>query len=342
MIKEKNIIDKLSGKTILVVGDIMLDRHIVGNVSRISPEAPVPVVLETSSSYAPGGAANVSHNLGALGVKVFQVGKIGNDFEGQLLKRELKRKKIDVSGIFVDKKVTTVTKTRVIAQHQQVVRIDRERVTNSDGDPDVNKKIIQFIEKQIKNIDAIIVSDYGKGLITPEVLTAVKDMAFTHKKILTVDPKVEHFGLYSGVTCITPNKNEAENAIRNIKIREGKGKRLGIDIDRITSVKIAEKVGKELINFLELDSLLLTLGEEGMLLFEAGEKPFRINTKAKEVFDVTGAGDAVISVFTAALSAGASKRQAADIANTAAGIVVGRMGAVAVTGEELRQALQVK
>lgn len=330
----KSIISKFKNKKILVIGDVILDRYIQGSVSRISPEAPVPVVLEEAFSYQPGGAANVAHNLAVLGARVVQVGKIGHDFEGQLLKRGLKRKGIDISGIFVDRKAATITKTRVIAQHQQVVRIDREK-PSVKSDKVVEKKIASFIEEHLKKTDAVIISDYGKGLISPEMVESVRDRALSYKTPITIDPKVEHFGCYKKMTCITPNLKEAENAIRNIKICEADAHDLGLTSDRLYSIKDVEKAGERLLRYLNLESLLITLGERGMRLFEKGKKPYAIETRAQEVFDVTGAGDAVISVFTLALTAGANKRQAAELANYAAGVVVGKMGAVAVSPEEL-------
>jgi len=338
MKKYKLILSKFSKKTIMVVGDVVLDRYIQGSVSRISPEAPVPIVLEEKSFYTPGGAANVAANLKTLGADVLQVGRIGNDFEGKLLKRELKRAKIDISGVFVDVKAPTVTKTRVVAQHQQVVRIDKERV----GSPvkDIYQKIVKYIEKNIDNCDAVIVSDYGKGIVSEEFLNFICPLAKSKDKIIVIDPKVENFKNYHSVTCITPNLKETENAIRNIKITSHDGSSLAVNSDQLKTEKAIDLAGAELIKFLDLDSLLITLGEKGMRLFEKGKKPFSIKTKAQDVFDVTGAGDAVISVFTLALTAGAKKREAADLANTAAGIVVSHLGVKAVTKDELQEALQ--
>lgn len=335
----KAIISRFKNKKILVVGDVILDRYIQGNVSRISPEAPVPIVLEEKSVYQPGGAANVAHNLAVLGAKVTQVGRIGNDFEGKLLKRALKNRAIDITGIFLDKAVSTITKTRVIAQHQQIVRIDKE-VSGQAVSGNMLQKMRLFIEENIKKADAVILSDYGKGVITPKVALLVIDAALQKGIPVTVDPKVEHFGCYKKATCITPNLKEAENAIRNIKIRERDGAMLDLTSDQLRTMKDIEIAGEKLLDYLELDSLLITLGEHGMRLFERGKKPYAIDTKAREVFDVTGAGDAVVSVFTLALTAGANRREAAELANYAAGVVVGKMGAVAVTPEEILQAMK--
>ena len=241
----------------------------------------------------------------------------------------IKRKGVDISGLFVDKNVPTITKTRIIAQHQQVVRIDKEKVGEAE-DKVLARKIEQFITKNIDAFDAIIISDYGKGLITPDLLTMVCALALKKKKIITVDPKVENFSYYRRVTTITPNKKEAENAIRNIKISEARGSSLAVKSDKLITSKDVDRAGLELLKYLDLESLLITLGEEGMRLFEKGKKPYSIKTRALEVFDVTGAGDAVISVFTLALTAGATKRQAAELSNSAAGVVVGKMGAAAI------------
>ena len=338
MSKYKDIINNFANKNILVIGDIILDQHLQGSVSRISPEAPVPVVLQEKSFYSPGGASNVSHNLKQLGAKVTQIGKIGDDLEGRLLKKELENKGIDTKGIFIDKTLPTITKIRVIAGHQQVVRIDRED-TSSQGDDNVAKEIKDFVNQNIEQYDGIILSDYGKGIITSEFVELIRELALKKSKIITVDPKDDHFMYYRNVTGITPNKKEAENAIRHIKIRDEESNKLNISIDKLNSDDLVERAGKELLDYLDLDSLLITLGEKGMRLFEKDKKSIAIETKAKEVYDVTGAGDTVISVFTLALTAGASKYEAADLANSAAGIVVGHMGAIAINKDELIEAV---
>ncbi|MBN1869444.1 MAG: D-glycero-beta-D-manno-heptose-7-phosphate kinase [Candidatus Omnitrophica bacterium] len=333
------ICSKFYKKNILVIGDIILDRYIQGSVSRISPEAPVPIVVEESSFYTPGGAANVAKNLRGLGAKVTLIGRIGKDSQGQILRRLLRKGRIDIRGIFTDKGVPTICKTRVVVQRQQVVRIDREKIKISVN-KEFNHKIHHFIENNIKSFDALIISDYGKGLITPELVSFLRQQALAHKKIITVDPKVEHFSYYRNVTAITPNLKEAENAIRDIKVTSKTPGQLGIHSDRLKGSKEINLAGKELLRYLELDALLITLGEQGIRLFEKWKKPVLIKTKAREVYDVTGAGDAVISTFTLSLTAGATKSQAAEIANYAAGIVVGKMGAVAVSREELLKAIE--
>ncbi|MCK5083831.1 MAG: D-glycero-beta-D-manno-heptose-7-phosphate kinase [Candidatus Omnitrophica bacterium] len=335
----EHIFSKFGRKNILVIGDVILDQYIQGSVSRISPEAPVPVVLEKDSFYTPGGAANVAHNLRGLGAKVTLIGRIGNDPEGQILKRQLRKEGVGIRGLFTGKRLPTICKTRVIAQGQQVVRIDREKIGGS-GEKDIQRNIYRFIESNLKTFDAIIISDYGKGLITSDLVNFVRVQALAKKKIILVDPKVEHFSYYRNVTAITPNLKEAENAIRNIKITSKSAGQLGIHSDKLEKDKDINLAGVELLRYLELDALLITLGERGMRLFEKGKNPVSIKTKAQEVYDVSGAGDAVISAFTLSLTAGATKRQAAQIANFAGGIVVGKMGAVAVSKEELLKAIK--
>ena len=336
----KDIIANFTSKKVLVVGDIVLDQYVQGSVSRISPEAPVPIVLQEGDPfYTPGGAANVANNLQSLGAGVTLVGRIGRDAEGKILMKDLKKRNILTGGILVDTKIPTAVKTRIIAQHQQVLRLDREK-TGDFSDDSLNRKMVDFITAHICEYDALIISDYGKGVINATLLSNICSLAIEKKKIITVDPKVEHFAYYAGVTAITPNRKETENAIRNIKITQNGGKRLAINIDQLQSDSDINLAGQSLLKFLNLESLLITLGEQGMRLFEKGKNPVHINTRAQEVFDVTGAGDTVISVFTLSLTSGATKLQAAELANYSAGIVVGKMGAVAVTRPELLAAVE--
>ncbi len=340
MISLKQIVKNFKGKKILVIGDVILDQHIRGTVSRISPEAPVPVVLQKGSpTFAPGGAANVAANLKALGARVTLVGRIGQDAEGKIFLKCLGSKKIPAAGIITDKTIPTIVKTRIMAQHQQVVRVDREAPVKEE-DARLVKRVLSVVAKKIEKTDAVIISDYGKGLISRALIEELCRLAHRHGKIVTVDPKVEHFAFYQKVTGITPNRKEAENAIRNIKITHSGRKKLALNSDRLDTYADVERAARQLLKFLDLESLMITLGEQGMCLLEKGKPPAHIQTRAKDVFDVTGAGDTVISVFTLALTAGATKRQAADLANDAAGIVVGQMGAVSVSAEELAAALK--
>jgi rfaE bifunctional protein kinase chain/domain len=337
MLKYKNIINKFKGKRILVIGDLILDHYIKGSVSRISPEAPVPVVLQDQSFYTPGGSANVANNLSSLGANVTIVGKVGHDLEGGLLKRELKKRNIRLDGVFTEVGVHTIVKTRIIAQHQQVVRVDRES-PNDGPDAFKDKKIWPFVQKAINDCDAVIISDYGKGMVDPVFVERISFAANKKGIPITVDPKLDKFKLYGKVTSITPNKKEAETAL--LRVPEDVRDTLGVQSLKLSRKDDIVRAGKAFLEYLDIESILITLGEQGMYLFERGKEPFPIATRAREVFDVSGAGDTVISVFTLALAAGANKRQAADLANHAAGVVVGKMGAVAITKEELLEAIK--
>ncbi len=336
----KQLISNFKGKKILVVGDVILDQHIRGSVNRISPEAPVPIVLQSGEpTFSPGGAANVASNLKSLGANVTLVGRIGKDSEAKIFLASLKKGGISTRGIFQDPKTPTIVKTRIVIQHQQILRLDREKTEDKLDEKFLNK-IKTFLSKNIAQYDAVILSDYGKGLLCKELIEFLSMLAKEENKILIVDPKVEHFSYYTGATSITPNRKEAENAIRNIKITHMDSHKLGLNSDRLDTLADVQRAGEQLLKFLKLESLLITLGEQGMYVFEKGKKAIQIHTRAREVFDVTGAGDTVIAVFTLSLSAGATKFQAADLANYAAGIVVGKMGAVAVSRDELLDAVK--
>ena len=338
MSKYNNIIRRFSDRRLLVIGDLVLDQYIKGSVTRISPEAPVPIVLQEESFYTPGGAANVANNLASLKAQVTLVGKIGDDIEGGILKKELLARHIKSNGIFIDNRMDTIFKTRIIAQHQQIVRLDREKPVTKGPDLVKEAKILPFLRAQMKNFHAVIISDYGKGLIDPTLLTLVHELALKYKIPVIVDPKLEDLRAYGQVSCITPNKKEAESALKNIpeSIRQS----FGIVSTRLDEKKDIEANGQGLLNYLNIDSLLITLGEHGMYLFEHHHKALPIPTMARQVFDVSGAGDTVISVFALCLAAGADKAQAARIANYAAGIVVGKMGTQAVLFDELQEALR--
>ena len=337
MSKYNNIIRHFKGKRLLVIGDVVLDQYIKGSVSRISPEAPVPIVLQEESFYTPGGAANVANNLASLGAQVSLVSKIGDDLEGGILKRELQKRHIATHGIFIDSNIDTIFKTRIMAQHQQIVRLDRERLGQPGKDLVKESKIFPYLQRHMKDFQAVIISDYGKGLIDAKLLALVQGLASRYKLPVVVDPKLENLREYGAVTCITPNKKEAEAALKNIS--EENRQQFNIRSTKLDSKEDIEVNGRGLLNFLGIESLLITLGEQGMYLFEHHQKPFPIPTMARQVFDVSGAGDTVISVFTLCLAAGADKFEAAKMANYAAGIVVGKMGAVAVELPELKQAI---
>jgi len=313
----KRVISNFRDKRILILGDLILDEFIWGDVSRISPEAPVPVVWAKNESFMPGGASNVANNLSSLGAKAYLVGVVGNDERAAILKGELEHKGVNTEGIVTDPQRPTVLKTRVIAHQQQVVRIDREKI-----DPikdSVARKVMSFIERIIDDIEAVLIEDYGKGLITPKLLSSLIPLAKKKRKIIAVDPKEEHFSYYKGITLLTPNAHEASRAA-------------GFEIKDKSSLK---KAGSELLKKFKARVILITLGEDGMMVFEKDKPAKKIDTLAQEVFDVSGAGDTVVSAYTLSLVAGASAIQAAHIANCAAGIVVGKVGIAVVTEDEL-------
>lgn len=316
------LVSKFKNVKVLVLGDLILDEFIWGSVSRISPEAPVPVVWVNSESFMPGGASNSSHNICSLGAKSYISGVIGNDDRGILLKKVLREKGVDVSGIVTDPSRPTILKSRVIAHSQQVVRIDREKIAAID-DKIINK-IISFVKSKMSSVDAILINDYGKGLICPALLKEIISVAKKENKIITVDPKDDHFDFYKGVTAITPNHYEA-------------GKAVGISIKTDDDLV---KAGKKLLSWLQLECVLITLGERGMCLFDKDGTITRIPTMAQEVFDVSGAGDTVISTFTLCASLGAKFKDAAYVANYAAAVVVGKVGVAVVTPDELKARLK--
>jgi len=303
--------------SVLVIGDLMLDEFIWGEVSRISPEAPVPVVWVKKESFMPGGASNVANNLKSLGADVHLVGVLGDDENAAILKGELEQKGIRTDGIITDVSRPTILKTRVVAHHQQVVRIDKEK---KDGLNDaIIEKMAAHIKGIIKDVDAIIIEDYAKGVITPALLSKVIPLAKHCKKIISVDPKEEHFNYYKGVSVITPNNHEAARAV-------------GFEINDDATLK---KAGSRLLEKLNCRICIITLGENGMAVFQKNKSMEQIPTVAQEVFDVSGAGDTVIASYTLALASGADPITAAHISNCAAGIVVGKVGIAVVTPEEL-------
>jgi D-beta-D-heptose 7-phosphate kinase/D-beta-D-heptose 1-phosphate adenosyltransferase len=319
------IISGFSKAKVLVVGDFILDEFVWGKVERISPEAPVPVVNVERESFMPGGALNVANNIRTLGARVYPCGVVGRDLHGRMLVKTMRREGIDTGGVIFDASRPTTLKTRVIAHSQQVVRFDREDsrpMTQSDL-----KRILEFITKTIPTIDVIIIEDYGKGVIVPELLTQVLRQAKTFKKPVLVDPKEKNFPYYRGVTVITPNRKEAYAAYG--KREDGK-------------VPDLYEVGKGLIKKFVCDAVLITLGEEGMMLFERSGEVTKIQTAAQEVYDVSGAGDTVIATVSLALAARASLKEAAVISNLAAGIVVGKLGTATVTQEELSASLALQ
>lgn len=331
-----NIISRFPQAKILVIGDLILDQYIWGDVDRVSPEAPVPVVWAKKRTYVPGGAANVANNIASLGGKVCLCGVVGDERYPTTMKfrEELKKCGVDTSGVFAEKGRETILKTRIIAGHQQVVRVDWEDANSIKKE--TADKLQGFIKANIKKFDACIIEDYGKGLLDAALLHLITSLAHKHKKIVTVDPKEDNFKYYEMATCITPNRKETQNAVRYLKMKDQKNK-FRIYDDKLLTDHDIDSAGKMIVDYLKLDSLLITLGEHGMRLFENNGKITNIPTVAQEVFDVSGAGDTVIATFTLALSAQASKADAAKIANFAAGIVVGKIGTATITREELSE-----
>ncbi len=307
----RRIIRNFRQKRVLVLGDLMLDKYIWGNVSRISPEAPVPVVEVQRESSCLGGAGNVAQNLLSLGAIPLLVGLVGDDAEGRWIRRQVRNNR----GIFVDPNRPTTVKTRIIAHHQQVVRVDWEK--KSAVSPEQEEKILRFIRNQ--SFDGLLISDYSKGMVRASLLGKLLPFARGRGIPVFVDPKMEHFHLFSPVTLITPNHHEAEKIVHHTCRTDAE----------------IERAGQKILSVVESVYLIIKRGEHGMTVFEKGKPPVHIPTVAREVFDVTGAGDTVIAAASLALLAGARITEAAAIANAAAGVVVGKIGTATVTPEEL-------
>jgi D-glycero-beta-D-manno-heptose-7-phosphate kinase len=315
-------IQKFRNKRILVFGDMMLDRFIYGSVSRISPEAPVPVVEIKTENTCLGGAANVAANIWSLGGIPVPLGVTGNDYEGSRLQDEFRALGSPVGGLIVDNNRPTSIKTRIIAHNQQVCRTDRE--DRSRLSPAVQLRVVEKFKTILPSVDAIIVSDYAKGLLAPPLLKRALPLAKAARKIVCIDPKMRDFSIYKPATVITPNTSEAERAS-------------GISI---SSKRDLLRAGRKILQDSGIKHLLITRGEEGMALFENNSSITYIPTIAQEVFDVTGAGDTVISTLALSLVAGLSIVAAAVLANIAAGIVVGKLGTASVSPEELISAIR--
>jgi D-beta-D-heptose 7-phosphate kinase/D-beta-D-heptose 1-phosphate adenosyltransferase len=320
----RQILDRASSKRILVIGDLMLDEFVWGKVGRISPEAPVPVVEVTGESFFPGGAANVARNLREFCDRVSIVGLIGKDREAQQLRELLAKCKIDVSDALADEKFRTIVKTRIIARHQQVVRVDREKIAAPSAKQVAN--VVASVRKRLPNIDAIIFEDYGKGFLTRDLVSQVAREARLAKKIVTGDPNPHNLIDWTGMTAVKPNRAEAF-LLAGIPSRDA-------DLSPKKDVDLV-RAGKELLRKWNTQYLLVTLGEHGVMFFEKGKHPHHIPTKARDVFDVSGAGDTAIAMFTLALASSATPLEAAQIANHASAVVVGKLGTATVTRAEL-------
>jgi D-beta-D-heptose 7-phosphate kinase/D-beta-D-heptose 1-phosphate adenosyltransferase len=320
----RQILDNATRVRVLVVGDVMLDQFIWGNVARISPEAPVPVVDFTSESFMPGGAANVARNLTALNVPAELFGAVGRDPSARQLKRLLSEHRIGCEGLIASASRPTSVKTRIVAHKQQVVRIDRESRDGLDGL--LTRRLMAAFQAMIPSADAVIVGDYGKGVVTQALLNEIKKVCRDHGLWLSLDPKPVHQLDLSGLSLVTPNRKETFELA-------------GIPDETRNDNPLADanllRAAERLLANHRPALLLVTLGELGMLLCRRDQKPFHIPTVAQEVFDVSGAGDTVIASFTMAIAAGASPIEAAIISNHAAGIVVGKIGTATVAPEEL-------
>jgi D-beta-D-heptose 7-phosphate kinase/D-beta-D-heptose 1-phosphate adenosyltransferase len=318
--RAQELINRFAGRKILVAGDLMLDEFIWGNVSRISPEAPVPVVEVTGHSFYAGGAANVARNLAEFTRGASVMGLTGDDDEGRKLRALLDEAGIATGGILQTAAQRTIVKTRVIARHQQVVRIDREnRMTPGESQ---SAELRARLEADMPALDAVILSDYAKGFLTQGFASACAALAARHGKIATVDPSPKNPVEWRGMTAVKPNYAEAIAAA---------GLPPGAD---------AEDAGARLLARWNAGMILVTLGEKGMTLLRAGHPPHRTPARAREVFDVSGAGDTAIAVFTLALAAGGAPEEAAELANHASGVVVGKLGTATLTPSELLESVQ--
>lgn len=319
------VVDGFKKAHILVIGDFILDQFVWGSVSRISPEAPVPVVDVKRESFMPGGSLNVANNIRSLKGTSYPCGVVGRDLFGRMLVKTMRQQGIETGGVVYDSTRPTTVKTRVIAHSQQMVRFDREK-TDDIPSEDLNK-ILHFVRQKIQSIDVVILEDYGKGVMQPFLLKEVVKLAKKSRKPVLVDPKEKHFTYYRGVTCITPNRKEAYGGYERT-------------VGPWQKTPALEQVGWKLMKKLNLGSVLITLGEDGMALFEKNKKITKIPTAAREVYDVSGAGDTVIATLALALAAGAKMQEAAKISNLAAGIVVGKLGTATVSPEELKETIR--
>jgi D-glycero-beta-D-manno-heptose-7-phosphate kinase len=316
------LLDRFPRARVLVLGDVMLDEYVWGSVSRISPEAPVPVVAVRSETARVGGAGNVAANIATLGGRVRIVSVVGADAAGARLGRQLADAGVLGDGLVVDAGRPTTVKSRVVAGSQHIVRFDRE--TDAPLAAEMRTRVLAAVREALPEADCLLISDYAKGVIGPLLVRQVLALARRRKTIVAVDPKVQHVSLFRGVHVLAPNHHEAAAAAR-ILVRS--------EADLL-------RVGAVLLRRLGARAVLITRGEQGMSLFEAGRAVTHIPTFAREVYDVTGAGDTVMAALALALAAGADMRQAAVLANYAAGIVVGKRGTATVSRQELLHALQ--
>lgn len=319
--KLNDIFQRFKNKRIAVLGDLMLDKYVWGSVGRISPEAPVPVVEVENETERLGGAANVAHNIQSLGGSPLLIGIVGDDLNGKRIGEILEEEHCTTVGLVVDESRPTTVKTRVIAHNQHVVRIDREN--KKEISQAVLKKILSILQEYSGSLDGIVIEDYNKGVITKQLIREVVESAKKNRILVTVDPKFNNFFEYKNVSVFKPNKKELEEAI---------GKKLTTQEELIAA-------GRETLQRLNADSVLLTRGENGMTLIEANLNVTHIPTQARKVADVSGAGDTVIATLTMALASSVSIREAAELANHAAGVVCGEVGIVPIEPSALASAI---
>jgi len=316
------LLEKFSKVKVLVIGDVMLDRYCWGSVGRISPEAPVPVVTLNRETFVAGGAANVAANIAGLGAAPFLVGIVGTDTEAEILSTVLAMDDVSAKFLIPIKNRQTTLKTRIIAHQQQVVRLDQENTQPLDQ-RDV-ENVLKKIEKVWDKIEIVIISDYAKGFLTDELLARLINIAKKERKPVLIDPKGQNYSKYRGATFLTPNRNEAAAACKFAE----------------DEPDLVEKAGKRLLSQINAKAILITQGADGMTLFQKGGKSNKIKASARKVYDVTGAGDTVISCLAVGLAAGADFLTAAKISNIAAGAVVEYIGTTAITREMLVNALR--
>lgn len=314
----EELLRSLKGHKVLVVGDLMIDEYIWGGVNRVSPEAPVPIVGVTNETLRLGGAANVANNIYGLGGRVELCGVLGDDQMGRWMRSDLKTKKIGVRGLVTSPGRPTTVKTRVIAHDQQVVRVDKEVTTPLQrADEDV---ILGSVESFLGECGCVLISDYAKGVVTPTLMSRLVDLARERSVPVAVDPKISQFSIYRGVTVLTPNLFEAAAGA-------------GLVID---SMDALVEAGHRIIDKLGCEYLIITRGDQGMTLFSGKEAYSHIEAYSRHVYDVTGAGDTVISTLALALASGLSMEEGAYLANVAAGVVVGEVGTVPISTEQMR------
>jgi D-glycero-beta-D-manno-heptose-7-phosphate kinase len=323
----RKLVESFPKVTVAVIGDLVADEFVFGEISRVSREAPVLILKHRERALVPGGAANAVSNLADLGVNVLPVGVVGDDEAGRLLLKTFRHKRIPVSGVLKDKSYTTVTKTRILAGmthtwRQQVVRVDRE--PEDEPNTHLKRELVLATRQYARAADVLLVSDYGYGAATPAVLNAIRDRGRLDRVPVVLDSRYRMLQ-FSGVTAATPNEAEVEEAL---------GVKIGADWRRVVSA------GQQIISRMKLQSLVITRGRDGMVAFPGRQKPLDIPIHGSDqVTDVTGAGDTVIATFTAALAAGGTTEEAAHLANYAGGIVVMKRGTATVSQEELLHAV---